>query len=194
MNQTVSYYDVHAEEYCAATAEADMSFCRDKFMARLPAGAHILDAGCGSGRDSKVFMDNGFAVTAMDASGKMCAEAEKLLRQNVLQLSFEDMNFQNEFDGIWACASLLHVAKNEMNSVLQNLRNALKSKGVLYASFKYGAEERVAQGRLFNDYNENLLIALLKNNGFTVCHVFITEDVRAMRQGEKWVNAIARRE
>ncbi|MCD8151513.1 MAG: class I SAM-dependent methyltransferase [Clostridiales bacterium] len=108
----MSYYDEHAEEYCAATIDADMSFCRDKFMACLPAGAHILDAGCGSGRDSKAFMDNGFAVTAMDASEKMCTEAKKLLRQDVLQISFEKMNFQNEFDGIWACASLLHVAKN----------------------------------------------------------------------------------
>ncbi len=192
MNQTVSYYNEHAEEYCAATADADMSFCRDRFMACLPAGGHILDAGCGSGRDSKVFMDYGFAVTAIDASEKMCTEAEKLLGQDVLQLSFEEMNFQNEFDGIWACASLLHVAKSEINSIMKNLKSALKSDGILYASFKYGTEERISQGRMFNDYDEKLLRVLLENSGFTVCDIFITEDVRKMRQGEKWVNTIAR--
>lgn len=193
MNQTLSYYNEHGEEYCAATAGADMSLCRDKFMTCLPEGAYILDAGCGSGRDSKVFMDNGFAVTAMDASEKMCEEAEKLLGQNVLQLSFEEMNFHNEFDGIWACASLLHVAKSEINMVMKNLRTALKPNGILYASFKYGTEERIAQGRLFNDYDEGSLITLLENNGFTVCDIFITEDVRKMRQGENWVNAIAKK-
>ncbi|MCD8370522.1 MAG: class I SAM-dependent methyltransferase [Clostridiales bacterium] len=193
MNQTVSYYDEHTEEYCVATADADMSFCRDKFIAYLPAGAHILDAGCGSGRDSKVFIDNGFIVIAMDASEKMCTEAEKLLGQDVLQLSFEEMNFHNEFDGIWACASLLHVAKSEINMVMKNLRTALKPNGILYASFKYGTEERIAQGRLFNDYDEGSLITLLESNGFTVCDIFITEDVRKMRQGENWVNAIAKK-
>ncbi|MCD8195702.1 MAG: class I SAM-dependent methyltransferase [Lachnospiraceae bacterium] len=193
MNQTVSYYNEHAEEYCRATADADMRFCRDKFMSCLSSGAHILDAGCGSGRDSKVFMDKGFAVTAMDASEKMCTEAAKLLCQDVLQLSFEKMNFQNEFDGIWACASLLHVEKSEINSVMKKLKNALKQDGILYASFKYGTEERIMQGRLFNDYDERLLRVLLEDSDFTVCDIFITEDVRKMRQGERWVNAIAKK-
>ncbi|MCD7921082.1 MAG: class I SAM-dependent methyltransferase [Clostridiales bacterium] len=193
MNQTVSYYDEYAKEYCAATADADMSFCRGKFMDCLPTGAHILDAGCGSGRDSKVFLEKGFSVTAMDASEKMCKEAEKLLGQAVLQLSFEKINYHNEFDGIWACASLLHVAKSEINSVIQNLKSALKPDGILYVSFKYGTEERIAQGRLFNDYDESLLITLLKGNDFTVNDVFITEDVREEKQGEKWVNAVCKK-
>ncbi len=193
MNQPISYYDEHAEEYCAATADADISFCRDKFTACLPAGARILDAGCGSGRDSRAFMDDGFAVTAMDASGEICAIAEKLLGQKVLQLTFEEMNFQSEFDGIWACASLLHMEKKEIRSAMKNIINALKPDGVLYASFKYGTEERTSRGRLFNDYDENSLKALLTDSGFEVLSIFITGDVREARQGEKWVNAIARK-
>ncbi|MCC8163335.1 MAG: class I SAM-dependent methyltransferase [Lachnospiraceae bacterium] len=169
-----------------------MSFCRDRFMACLPAGAHILDAGCGSGRDSKVFMEHGFAVTAMDASGKMCGEATELLGQKVLQLSFAEMNFLNEFDGIWACASLLHVAENEIHPVMENMKKALKPQGVLYASFKYGTEERTAQERLFHDYNESSLKELLEVHGFLVCDIFITKDVRTDRAKEMWVNALAR--
>ncbi|MCD7763235.1 MAG: class I SAM-dependent methyltransferase [Lachnospiraceae bacterium] len=192
MNQTISYYNEHAEEYCAATVGADMSFCRDRFMAFLPAGAHILDAGCGSGRDSKVFLKKGFIVTAMDASEKMCGEAEKLLGQDVLRCTFQEMNFQNAFDGIWACASLLHVAKSEINSVMKNLKRALKPGGIIYVSFKYGTGERTAQRRLFHDYDESSLRMLLENCEFAVCDIFITEDVRETRQGEKWVNAIAR--
>ncbi|MCD8078646.1 MAG: class I SAM-dependent methyltransferase [Lachnospiraceae bacterium] len=192
MNRTIFYYDEHAEEYCAVTANADMSYCRDRFMAYLPVGAHILDAGCGSGRDSRVFLEKGFIVTAVDASEKICKEAEKLLGQDVLQCTFQKMSFLNEFDGIWACASLLHVKKDEINLVMKNLRTALKPDGILYASFKYGTKERMVQGRLFNDYDEKSLITLLINNGFMACDVFITEDVRTTRHGEKWVNAIAR--
>ncbi|MCD7751532.1 MAG: class I SAM-dependent methyltransferase [Lachnospiraceae bacterium] len=193
MNQTISYYDEHAEEYCAATVNADMSFCRDRFMTYLPARAHILDAGCGSGRDSKVFLEKGFTVTAIDASEGMCKESEKLLGQDVIQCTFQEMNFQNEFDGIWACASLLHVTRSDIDLVLQNLKKALKYEGVLYLSFKYGNEERMMKERFFNDYNENLLSVVLENNGFTVMDIFTTEDVRKNRSGEMWVNAFAKK-
>ncbi len=193
MNQTISYYDEHAKEYCQTTMDADMSFCINKFMSYLSADAHILDAGCGSGRDSKVLIENGFTVTAMDASKNMCIEAKKLLNQDVLQISFEEMDFHNEFDGIWACASLLHVSKSEINSVILNIKNALKQGGVFYASFKYGTTQRIVQERLFNDYDENALIKLLKYNGFKVCEVFITNDVRETKSNEKWINAIAKK-
>lgn len=193
MEQTISYYDEHAEEYCAATVNADMSFCRNRFMSYLPVGTHILDAGCGSGRDSKIFLEKGFNVTAMDASEKMCKEAAKLLGQDVLQCTFQEMDFQNVFDGIWACASLLHVTRSDIDFVLQNLKKALKDNGVLYLSFKYGNEERMAQERFFNDYNEKLLRDVLENNGFTVMDIFTTEDVRKSRSGEMWVNAFAKK-
>ncbi len=193
MNQTVSYYDEHAKEYCMTTLEADMSFCRDKFAEHLLTGAHVLDAGCGSGRDSLAFMNQGFSVTAMDASPKMCEMASQLLGQDVLCLTFSEINFQNEFDGVWACASLLHVPKDEMNATLQKIRDSLKPDGVFYASFKYGTEERTERGRLFSDYDEESLTTLLQENGFTICDIFITEDVRQARCGEKWVNGIAKK-
>lgn len=192
MNQTLAYYNKHAHDFCEATANSDMSFYHDKFMKYLTYGAHILDAGCGSGRDSKVFVDAGFRVTATDASEAMCAEAEKLLQQKVLCMSFEDITFQSEFDGIWACASLLHVTKSAMPHILSLLKHALKENGVLYASFKYGTEERVEQGRYFNDYDEQSLRELFEKEGFSVRELFITEDVRKDRAGERWVNVIAK--
>lgn len=192
MNQTISYYDEHAKEFCEATVNADMSFCRDKFIEYLAPGAHVLDAGCGSGRDSRVFLDTGFQVTAMDASKGVCVEAEKLLRQEVLCLPFEELVFENEFDGIWACASLLHVEKSEMGYVLLKLRSALKKEGILYASFKYGEGEKVINDRFFNYYNEESLKELLEKQGFAICELFTTDDVREDRAGEKWINVIAK--
>ena len=128
MNQTISYYDKHAEEFCQETKDADMRFCRDKFLDflerrndmqnikdNISLNMHILDAGCGSGRDAKAFLDAGYQVTAMDASTKMCEEAEKRLNKQVLCLSFEELIFEREFDGIWACASLLHVPYKDID-------------------------------------------------------------------------------
>ena len=138
MNQTISYYDKNAEEFCRATKEADMSFCRDKFLHLLEQKNHIgikqsdksniyiLDAGCGSGRDAKAFLDAGYQVTALDASEKICEEAGKLLKQEVLCIEFKELQFQQKFNGIWACASLLHVSYTEIDGVLKRLWDALK--------------------------------------------------------------------
>lgn len=205
MNQTISYYDKNAEEFCRATKDADMSFGRDKFLYLLNQkkhigvneseknSLHILDAGCGSGRDAKVFLDSGYQVTALDASKKICEEAERLVKQNVLCMRFEEMEFRQEFDGIWACASLLHVSYAEISKVLKRFWNALKEDGILYASFKYGKDMRMDKGRLFYDYEEMELKNLMMRNRFLVEDIFITGDVRKSREHEQWINVLARK-
>ena len=190
MNQTISYYDKNAEEFCKNTIDADMSFCRDKFLKYLNVGASILDAGCGSGRDSVAFKQLGYHVTAMDASLEICKEAEKVLGQKVICETFEELDDENVYDGIWACASLLHVPKESMREVLYRLKHALKDGGVLYASFKYGEEEKVVNGRLFRYYNVQSLKTLMRENGFGILELFVTWDVREGRSEEKWVNVV----
>ncbi|MCM1261235.1 MAG: class I SAM-dependent methyltransferase [Butyrivibrio sp.] len=154
---------------------------------------HILDAGCGSGRDARVFLDAGYQVTALDASRRICEEAEKLIKKKVLCIRFEEMQFQQEFDGIWACASLLHVSYTEISGVLKRFWDALKDEGILYASFKYGKGMRMDNGRLFCDYEEIGLKNLMISNGFLVEDIFITGDVRKGRENEQWINILARK-
>ena len=190
MSETILYYEENAAEFCRNTLNADMAFCRNKFLSYLKPGAHILDVGCGSGRDSKAFMELGYRVTAMDASQKICEEAENVLERKVLCQSFEEIDEEKIFDGIWACASLLHVSKEKLPEVLHRMKRALKDGGILYASFKYGEGETVQNGRLFNNYNEGTLRSLMEEAGVEVSEVFVTEDVREDRKGEKWVNGI----
>lgn len=190
MNQTIAYYEDHAKEFCERTLDADMTFCRSRFLKYIKSNAHILDAGCGSGRDSRAFMELGYRVTAMDASEKICMEAEKVLGQKVLCTSFEELDMEQMFDGIWACASLLHAPKENIQDVLYRLKCALKDDGVLYASFKYGSGEAVKNGRFFNFYDEQTLGKLMQEAGFTILELFVTEDVREDRCGEKWINVI----
>ena len=189
----IDYYNKNAEAFFQETIDADMSFWRDKFIALLPDGGRILDAGCGSGRDSKAFIQNGFSVVAFDASMELCKLASEYISQEVWQMRFEEMSFDEEFDGVWACASLLHVPKEDMKDVLERIYNSLQKGGIFYASFKYG-DGMVQRGeRLFTDYNENNTRLLFKVLGFEIIECDESLDKRPGREEEKWINVISKK-
>ncbi|MCM1496690.1 MAG: class I SAM-dependent methyltransferase [Bacteroides sp.] len=195
MNQTIAYYNKNAKAFCDSTFHADMSICRNRFLHFLPKDKNItiLDAGCGSGRDSRYFLERGFSVEAMDASEKICEIATQNIGQKVQCMRFQDITYIERFDGIWACASLLHVSRAELPAVLHRLYQALQSQGILYASFKYGASETVRGERQFSDLQEDSGRELLVSAGFSVLECFVTMDVRAERKGEKWLNIIGKK-
>ncbi|MBM6861929.1 class I SAM-dependent methyltransferase, partial [Clostridium saudiense] len=115
----------------------------------------VLDLGCGSGRDSLYFKNAGFDVTSVDGSIELAKEAEKLINQEVIVSKFEDFKSEERFDGIWACASLLHVRRENIGEVLRNLADNLNKGSVFYLSFKYGDDEYIDErGRYFNCYKE----------------------------------------
>lgn len=140
--RTLSYYDENATAFCEGTRNADMSEMRGRFQQYLKPGDLILDAGCGSGRDSKFFMESGYRVVALDGSKEMCRQASAYLGQEIQCRRFEEIDEKEVYDGIWACASLLHVPYELLPKVIARLITALVDGGVLYASFKYGEEER----------------------------------------------------
>lgn len=122
---TIAYYDEHAEDYCESTVALDMEALYRPFLELLPEGARILDAGCGSGRDSLYFQGLGYNVTTFDASEEMVRLSSRLLGRRTLKMRFQELAFEEEFDGVWACASLLHVNRGEMKEVLQRLARSL---------------------------------------------------------------------
>ena len=189
--ETIQYYNRHAEEFCAGTFSADMSRNRDRFLAYLQPGSAILDAGCGSGRDTLAFLSAGYQVDAFDASDEICRIASQKTGIPVRKQRFEKLEGEELYDGIWACASLLHVAAADLPDVLVRLYRLLKKQGIMYVSFKLGDGERQKDGRYFNDMREEILCRLLCDAGFTVKETFITQDVRENRQDEAWVNVIA---
>ena len=190
-DETIQYYNEHAEEFCDGTLHADMSECRNRFLSCLQPGSRILDAGCGSGRDTLAFLSAGYEVDAFDASEEICQIASKRTGVAVRQQRFEKLEGQDTYDGIWACASLLHVAAEDLPDVLKRLYRLIKKSGVIYVSFKFGDGERQKDGRYFNDMSEESLNRLLCDAGFIVKEEFITQDVRENRENESWVNAIA---
>jgi SAM-dependent methyltransferase len=186
------YYRKHASEFVSRTSTLNLGDLYQPFLRLLPPGARVLDAGCGSGRDAKEFLRRGYRVTAIDASAEMVATCTKEAGVSALCLRFQEMEFVREFDGIWACASLLHVPTREMKEVLDRFWRALIPEGAMYVSFKLGNGERIDGERLFNDYDEWRLTGLFSNQGgFRLVSVWRTPDVRPERTGEQWVNAIA---
>ena len=190
-DRTIRYYDDHAEAFVRDTANADMSECRERFLHCLKPGQKILDAGCGSGRDAAAFLKAGYDVDAFDASAAICKIASKKTGINVRQQHFEDLEGDSQYDGIWACASLIHVRPENLPDVLNRLRKLLKPNGFLYVSFKYGTGEREKDGRYFLDLTEEACRNFLAEAGFSIRELFVTQDVRSLRSHEKWVNAIA---
>jgi len=189
-DSTIRYYNENARAYFDSTVTLDMSNLYGPFLKHLRPGSKVLDAGCGSGRDSLFFKNQGFQVTAFDASKEMVKLASELLDQKVLLMSFEDLSLTEQYDGIWACASLLHVEKAKLSRVVAELAKHLKDGGVFYISFKYGREEYWKEGRFFNHLDEDTLKEILQEvPELRTEQLFISTDVRGYRSSDQWLNA-----
>lgn len=187
------YYNVNATKFLEDTVGANMDTLYKEFRERLPQKAVILDAGCGSGRDSLYFKKLGHFIVAIDASQEMCQFAGEYIGQSVLLCRFQEMHFKVLFDGIWACASLLHVPSYEIVGVLQRFNWYLKDNGVMYASFKYGDFEGEREGRYYLDLTEETATKFFTEAGFDIEKMWITNDARTNHVDEKWLNVLANR-
>ena len=190
-NQTLEYYNKNAEKFAEDTRSVEFAEMQDKFLALLPSNGYILDYGCGSGRDTKYFMSRGFRVDAIDGSAELCRIASEYSGIEVRQMMFQELDTENTYDGIWACSSILHLPKSELKTVIEKMWTALKKKGYIYTSFKYGNYEGERNGRYFTDFTEEGFRAFVKNvSKLQVVEEWITGDARPGRSEEKWLNLI----
>jgi 2-polyprenyl-3-methyl-5-hydroxy-6-metoxy-1,4-benzoquinol methylase len=187
---SIEFYQNNADEFFTGTVNVDMANIYQRFTKSIQPNALVLDAGCGSGRDSKAFIDMGYRVDAFDASSELVARASNYTGLDVKLALFNDVTAIEQYDAIWCCASLLHVPEAELPITLDKLAIALKSNGTWYFSFKYGDSQREKDGRLFTDMNEKRLSKLIASvASIEIKSTWITEDNRPDRQ-EKWLNVI----
>lgn len=194
LNQTLLYYNENAKKFTEGTLYVDFSYTQNKFLSRLVDGAKILDFGCGSGRDTKYFLEKGYEVEAIDGSEELCKIASAYTGIDVKHMFFQELQAVEKYDAIWACSSILHLSYEELTGVLGKMETALKAKGIIYTSFKYGNFEGERNGRYFTDMTEERMKKLLENvEGLEIEETWITSDVRPGRGEEKWLNLFLRK-
>lgn len=190
---TIDYYDKNAKEYFDITVNANMNKQRNTFLNYMK-GNKILDFGCGSGRDAKYFKDLGYDVDAIDASKKLSLIATKYCGVNVENISFEDFNKVNYYNGIWACASILHVQRKDMIRILIKIRDSLKEDGVSYISMKDGlAEEIDRNGRYYNYVTYDSFKDSVNQINMEIIHYDKTSSINNTFERTDWNNFIIRK-
>ena len=188
---TLNYYNSNAAVFSETTKNVDFSEVQQIFTKHLSPDASILDFGCGSGRDTKYFLNNGYHVTATDGSGVICKMATDYTGIQVKQMLFEELDDRNQYDGIWACASILHLSKSDLFLVFHKMNKALKENGIIYTSFKYGEFEGERNGRYFTDFTEDSLKEfILQIPQLQIKEIWTTGDVREGRGDERWLNIL----
>lgn len=192
-NVNEQYYDEIFLEYAKAALAMDLSHLYLPFLELIPNGGKILDAGCGPGRDTKIFLEKGYEVDAFDLSGEMAKFASEYSGIKVQKNSFTEIDVADVYDGVWCSASLLHIPSENLKEVFSRLSATLKRDGILYASFKLGSFEGVRMGRLFNDMNAGKISNLLPDTA-QIINTWQTNDIRKNRENEKWFNIILKNE
>lgn len=193
-HQTVEYYDENAGTFVDGTVGARMGDILGWFLSRVPEHGRVLDWGCGSGRDAKAMLDVGYRVDATDASAAMCVAASALTGLRVRHEDFSALDADRMYDGIWASASLLHVASEDLAGILDIAARALKPGGVLYCSFKRGSFEGVRDGRYFTDLDEAGFANIIDSvPSLDLLEIKVTFDVRPGREDELWLNCLTSR-
>lgn len=195
MCDTIRIYDEICEEYARKTESIVLKELWDMFACRIPERGKILDLGCGSGRDSIYFRSIGFEIVALDASPKMCQIAYRYLKDNVVCGNILDLCYDREFDGIWACASMLHIPRKDQQLAWKTIVKALRQNGYAYVSYKYGGFEGRRNRLYYLDMTEERLMEMLdKIDQLQVEKVWKTIDIHYEdKKPEIWLHCLVRR-
>ncbi len=189
---TIDYYNKYASKIFEDTVDLDLGELRQEFLDELEEGDTILDLGCGSGRDSLAFYELGYDVTPLDASEEMCKLAEIHTGLEVLQMEYENMEFDEVFDGIWACDSLIHVPEQEISSILDKIIDALCCGGTLFLSVREGDFEGFKGERYLCKYTQERMERILKDTDrLEIKKIWIGDD--AAQGSKRWLNVLARK-
>ena len=186
-----NYYESNAERYAAETFSADMSEQYQSFLPLLKKRAKILDVGSGSGRDAYYFQRHGYEVTALEPSKNLCREIRKVFSGEIVCSDIQSYQPTERYDGIWACASLIHLQEEEVLQFFERIDRYLNDDGIVYISGKNGIQSgKAGDGRYFLEFTEHLVEKILTvNKQLKLEQLWYTEDVSG-RRGFWWMNVI----
>lgn len=193
MKETIDYYNTHADWYYWTTVAVDVDKMRIKFASYLPPEASIIDMGCGSGRDVMAFSNMGHRAIGLDASEKMVELARERLEIQAITADMSSWTAGEPYDGIWCCASLIHLNEKEKERFFRNLQYNLKKGGIIYLSVKEGIETGFdKEGRYNSNCTEEELRNYLEDAGCWILETISTNDALG-RTGTRWINVFAKK-
>lgn len=190
--QTVLYYDENAAGYVDATLGLSMEMPLEAFSNQLGAGAHVLDVGCGSGRDLKSLLARGFKPVGLDVSEILTRYASRVSGCPVVVADMLELPFANDsFAGAWASASILHITRQDIPRALSEIRRVLKQDGVFFGSLKLGAgHSRTPDNRYFTYVMPAEWQSMLLSAGFKNIKIEY-DNAPSAGTGEKWIRSLA---
>jgi release factor glutamine methyltransferase len=184
-NATQKYYVEHAQTYFEKTKQLDMKKFQEQFHQLLPHSAHILDIGCGSGRDLKYFKEQGHTAIGIEISKPLAQLAQEHSQCFIHIQDFQNIPYPDKtFHGIWVCASLLHATKEEFNNTWQEILRVTKPGAVIFLALKQGEKQtRDQNGRLYYYYDPKNITKFCQQNNL---YAFFQQTTSA--DNTKWIN------
>lgn len=198
LRRTIAAYDADPVGYRERYAQVDVSALRQAFMGYVPAGAPILDAGCGTGRDIVAFHDAGYNAVGIDLSeGMLDIAAEACPKAMTVKSDVRWTPFNgHRFFGVWAMASLVHLGHSEVEEALAEFKRVLVAGGWLLVTLKAGGENSCGwEGdRWFSYWAPEQAHAMIERAGFgPSIDLLETEGIPEQGSiGGKWINALVR--
>jgi SAM-dependent methyltransferase len=186
-SETIAVYDAKADDYARLVADwSDPQL--PPFIAAMPAGGHVLDLGCGPGNAAAIMAAAGLRVTATDASAEMVRRAARHPGVTARQASFDQIEGENLYDGIWASFSLLHAPRAALPDHLRALHRAAQPGARLHLAMKLGdGEGPDALGRFYVYYSADALDRHLSQAGFTAIARVTGSNLGLAGQTEEWI-------
>jgi 8-oxo-dGTP diphosphatase len=193
--ETTAAYDASARAFAERTVHIRLSKEMAHFAARLAPGVRVLDVGCGPGRDATWLAEQGFDAVGTDLSFGMLQEgAARGVPAPLIQADMAHLPFRRgSFRGLWVCASLLHIPKEQAGDVLRELERAVHP-GHIYLAVKSGegeawVEDEQGRRRFFAYYSPFEIQLLMERSGFEVLDHWINEDTLGGQH--PWINVLA---
>ncbi len=188
--KTIKFYNERASYFVPKWLAINPAVFQDEFLTYIKPGGIILDLGCGSGRDSKVFLERGYEVIAMDGAPKMCEMASSYIGRPVFCSTFQDYEPDRMLDGIWARAAFIHLEKTELIKIMKKLAMKLNQGGCFYTTFLYGTFTGERNGLFFADQDEESLQTIVNAvPELTLQKQVISASYRPGQETVKWLHA-----
>jgi len=204
IQKTVDVYNKVAGDYAKQAKNNAPQIERERFVSLIEPPGMVLDVGCGSGRDCGYFVDKGFQVTGIDLSDKLLDIAKKSV-PGALCIKQDMRNIilpEKAFDGIWSCASLLHLKHDEISGVLTVLYSLLKPHGVIFILVKAGAGEHYKEEqsipklkRFYSFHSKESITEHLTKSGFAIidCYTYNVSDRSPEMKDSWWIASFGKK-